>query len=250
MAEIFDKKTCLDNIYYLAKQKNIKIGELESKAGVSAGYLSRINKDDNTTNPGIEVLVSIANELEVPLEILIRSNLSTLTGTDEYILRFLKKLLKDTDSDTLIWDKMLSNDLYSFIKGTLDAGYYSSNPLFAAGIDPDFPEDGPWLVYNPIDDESFNVSKIKDFFYTKLSGLDTLYLVVIEPTDDHAYCELRLVSDGKAEEICSTKQSPLSVSEIIRGLYKSINFSRSRLHIKQAVKSVIDAYLTDKPKSI
>ena len=43
---MYDKARCLNNIYALAKERGIKIGDLEESAGVSRGYLSRVAKPD------------------------------------------------------------------------------------------------------------------------------------------------------------------------------------------------------------
>ena len=42
----FDKTIFMNNITYLLKRRNIKIGDLENKIGVSKGYISRINKKE------------------------------------------------------------------------------------------------------------------------------------------------------------------------------------------------------------
>lgn len=51
---MFDKRLFISNIYQLAKERSVKIGDLEKKAGVSVGYLSRINKEDSNTVPTID----------------------------------------------------------------------------------------------------------------------------------------------------------------------------------------------------
>ena len=55
MSKVYDKKVCLKNLGILIDQKKIKIGQLEQAVGVSAGYLSRLSKDDNTTKISIEL---------------------------------------------------------------------------------------------------------------------------------------------------------------------------------------------------
>jgi hypothetical protein len=42
----FDKRRFLDNVYFLAKLRDIKIGVLEANANLSTGYLARLNKED------------------------------------------------------------------------------------------------------------------------------------------------------------------------------------------------------------
>ena len=47
----FNKYECLNNIRILLKDKNIKIGNLEKEAGCQPGYISRIEKLSNNTEP-------------------------------------------------------------------------------------------------------------------------------------------------------------------------------------------------------
>ena len=75
----FDKTRCLTNIYYLARQKGIKIGDLEAEANVSTGYFSRLNKEDNKTVPSIETLLLVADKLGVSVDALVRRDYATPT---------------------------------------------------------------------------------------------------------------------------------------------------------------------------
>ena len=49
----FDKRRCMSAIYAIAKEKGVKIGDLEKEANVSTGYLSKLNKEENTSSPSI-----------------------------------------------------------------------------------------------------------------------------------------------------------------------------------------------------
>ena len=59
----YSKKVLMDNIYYLAKKNNITLGKLEELVGLSAGYLSRLNREDNNSNPSIDVVSSFSKQL-------------------------------------------------------------------------------------------------------------------------------------------------------------------------------------------
>ena len=87
----FDKRRFLDNVYYLAKLRNIKIGVLEANANLSTGYLARLNKEDNKSVPSIEVLVSFAEMLDVSMDSLINCDLEPMSGNDIYVCEFLDK---------------------------------------------------------------------------------------------------------------------------------------------------------------
>ena len=53
----FDKKLCLKNIRDLLKDKpEVKIGQIEKDAGVSAGYMSRLEKPDNNAEPSMNFI--------------------------------------------------------------------------------------------------------------------------------------------------------------------------------------------------
>ena len=68
---MYDKTRCLNNIYALAKERGIKIGDLEESAGVSRGYLSRVAKPDYQGSPPIEMLDAVAKQLGVGIDYLV-----------------------------------------------------------------------------------------------------------------------------------------------------------------------------------
>ena len=102
-------KIIINNIYYLAKTKKIKIGDLESFAGVSSGYLSKLSKEKVTTIPGTEVLYKISKKLGVTLDSLISIDYSSADPTELYIYKFIDRLIKKTDLMEIDW-KMESTE--------------------------------------------------------------------------------------------------------------------------------------------
>ncbi|MFA6935530.1 MAG: helix-turn-helix domain-containing protein [Sphaerochaetaceae bacterium] len=63
-----------NNVKFAAKQKQMKIGDIEEKAGVSPGYFSRLaGKDDR--NSTIDALMNVADLLGVSFELLLTSDL-------------------------------------------------------------------------------------------------------------------------------------------------------------------------------
>lgn len=100
----YSKKVLMDNIYYLAKKNNITLGKLEELVGLSAGYLSRLNREDNNSNPSIDVVSSFSKQLKVPVDILIKYDLSTLSPDDTYMLQFLTVLAGKTANNEIHWN--------------------------------------------------------------------------------------------------------------------------------------------------
>ena len=100
---MFEKAVCIDNIYALAKDKGLKIGDMEEKAGASKGYLSRLNKEGNTAVPPIDFLNSIADQLGVSLDFLVNYKKDQLTEGEDFLLKFLDKVQHRTICGKLEW---------------------------------------------------------------------------------------------------------------------------------------------------
>ena len=246
--EKFDKMRCIANIYALAKQKNIKIGELESKAGVSPGYLSRLNKEDNTASPSIECLAAMATELNISLDILIGAELSKLTSTEEYRLNFLKRLIVDTEADILIWLRETSQELNEL---DADTDYH---PLFISKTqyfqEEDHMRSYEALKYCPaVRGESSTVIN-GDCFHVPIYGIAEVYITNVRFENQNSNendFEVFLVENRNVNAVCSTRNVKSEISTVITLLYQSVSNSMLRLHINQDIKFIIDGYVENKP---
>ena len=55
----FNKTLCFSNIRELLRQNpDVKIGQIEKEAGIRLGYMSRLEKDGNTSEPSMEFVVT------------------------------------------------------------------------------------------------------------------------------------------------------------------------------------------------
>lgn len=107
----YNRAYCIENIFVLAKEKNIKIGELENAAGVSSGYLSRLKKEGNESNPSIDILCAIADKLDVSIDSLVSKRLSVLSPEERYMLEFLNKMIKNTEDENIWWKNYNENEI-------------------------------------------------------------------------------------------------------------------------------------------
>ncbi len=101
--KIEQKNNLLSNIDFLLKKRKMKKSDLETKAGASVGYLSRFKNEDPNNLPSVSFIESVANQLNVTLDLLLNSNLQSQSDPDLYIIKFMSKLIKDTDSQNIIW---------------------------------------------------------------------------------------------------------------------------------------------------
>lgn len=72
------------------------MGELEEESGNYPGYLSRMKSGKSSSDPSIEFLMTAAEELNVPLELLVSSDLTEMTSTETFIMKFLNKMIDNT----------------------------------------------------------------------------------------------------------------------------------------------------------
>lgn len=105
MDYVFDKKICLANIDYLARQKNINRKQLEEAAGVSQGYISRLMKEGNTTKLTVDVIMNIAHLLNVTPNTLLLNPLDEESGKLAVKVEFIYKLASETKSRHLKWSQ-------------------------------------------------------------------------------------------------------------------------------------------------
>ena len=105
MARTFNNEIFYQNVRILLAKKNKKIGELESNCEVHAGYMSRVLKAD--MKPSIDVIIKIANYFTVRVETLLFEELKKYTVTELYILRFLDKVIRDTEDEKIHWKTAL-----------------------------------------------------------------------------------------------------------------------------------------------
>lgn len=124
----FNKHRCLENIRFLLKEKtDIKIGQIEKEASVSPGYMSRLEKDGNTSEPSMEFIVSAAKLLKISIDSLISVDFTGLTPTEQYLVNFFDKLKDDTLKDRLDWNIETASSLNRMES---DMNGYVDHPLF------------------------------------------------------------------------------------------------------------------------
>lgn len=106
----FSKQKLMDNIYALIQESGIKIGELENELGVSTGYISRLNKNpDSTIN--IELAWKIAKYFGVSVDVLVEGDMTKARDNLRYMGRFLDQLRAKTDANELEWDSIYIEDV-------------------------------------------------------------------------------------------------------------------------------------------
>jgi len=242
---MFDKRLCIANIYQLAKERGLKIGDIEKSAGVSAGYLSRINKDDNNTVPTIDFVAGVAEALGVTVDAIINNDYTSPTPTEKYILTFVDRLLAQTNADELDWKKETSAQLHAV---GYDEQGDPNHPLFVMDFDD---QQQPSPSYNSRFSSGFDVTG--DCFYLTLPNTKrtVVYLMCVDdpeatglPFAGDSY-ELYIVKEWKVQPLCHSLPVNSLFSDCLTKLYAAVKESCNHPKLDADIMSAIEAFMGD-----
>lgn len=231
---MFDKKKCLSNIYSLVKKRKKNIGDVELTAEVSRGYLSRIN-NENSTNPPIEMLCSMAEQLNVSLDQLVNGDFEHLSVKEQYVYDFVHKLVKMTEKGTLDWVReRVSKEMncqepyYSNDNGRINVYFY---PEFVDNFV--LAEDAVYVARLP---QSYDSVMMLNLNYNyQLPEGDTDYFEAIE-----IYTVDR---DGNCHPVCNSSLTVKELKEEIEELNSYVFGARSRLSLNEIAKGTINNFM-------
>lgn len=247
----FNKQLLFENIAFLVKERGLKIGELETAAGVSPGYISRASKEGGPT-PGIEFIVGIANELKVSIDTLISAHMAEMTPTERYIISFLEKLERDTNDDKLDWGRESAGSLNRM---EADINGCVSHPLFSFET---FMEESDCEYPNQLNEVRF-ISHTFDVhtyitgacFNLRLKNGALLYLMDISKSvhrvnDSDAYAkEVWIYQAGNGTQYLCSNRDVDPIGQMVDSLYTAVAENSKHPKIKPGLQYVINAYMED-----
>lgn len=100
----YDNTQLQNNINFLLRKHNIRVGELEQILGISSGYISRTAKQGSGKKLSIDVVWKIAALFKVSLQDLLQKELDYTETNLEIIERFLSKVCYQTDDHSVEWE--------------------------------------------------------------------------------------------------------------------------------------------------
>ena len=253
MMNEFNKQRFYDNIEYLLKLRNMGVGEFETKAGVSTGYMAR-NKKDEKSRPGIEFIMAAAQVLGVSMDALLTLDLNDLNPTEQYLLDFFCKLHNDTLEDKLEWNRESAdylNRLEGDINGNSGHWLFDMQTFMEQG-ETEYPDEVTRIVFTS---KNFDVHTAihGDCFNLKMQNGSVLYLMNISKsvhrTDDpNAYCkEVWMCVPGEGCRFLCDNTSDNPIGLMVDALYDAISENAKHPKIGSGFKSVIDSFMKDEP---
>ena len=249
----FNKTLCFSNIRELLRQNpDVKIGQIEKEASIRLGYMSRLEKVGNTSEPSMEFIVSAAKLLKVSVDTLISVDLTGLTPTEQYLVNFFDKLKADTLKDRLDWNRETAFNL-NRIERDMDGSIW--HPLFdeetfyeESGCE--YPNEVTRIVFNS---KTFGPKTYitDDCFNLRLKNGTTLYLMDIEKsvhkTDDmSAYAkEAWMYVPYKGAQLLVASQDDTPVAPLLEVLFSTVKERMEHPKVNIDVVYAIDAFMKD-----
>ena len=247
---MFDKRRCIETIYALAKQKNIRIGDLEEAGGVSKGYLSRINKEDSTSSPSIELLDSISRQLGVGIDFLVNYSTETLSPNEQFVMQFIDKLMRLTLAGKVEWMVETSN----ILKAEDDTEV--ANPLVS--LTKSYSDDAEvWYdchVYRSAIYEDGGVEVSGACYHASITGGAVVYLNYVTydiPNEGDRFSswnyaegiiEVYLIQDG-VQPICSTFFVADELEKAVKDLYSAAASAPSKIALDSKTRAAMQSLL-------
>lgn len=241
----FDNSILVDNINYLAKKYNLRMGEVERLLGISAGYISRIANEKSGKKLSIDVVWKISKLFEVSIFDLISRDLRIPGTNTELLLQFLSKLQKDTMDDKITWQfeggyeyevdkRYIDMKLVAEIPSEDDIQEYSYYYYPKDHLNPEM----KWLVGGSIICCK-RFSENKDLVMIPLSLEDRQRIYGVD-----CYFVWRNQKRWQWQKVFYSNETPMSaIDEVAKAFYEGIMETEFDDKVSPAVKSIIADYL-------
>ena len=243
----YSKSLFINNVYFLAKARDVKIGELETACGVSAGYLARLRQAEKNSAVGADFLLAAAEYLNVSVDALLTFDFPRASDAEIDLHRYLEKLTRETRSRKLLWQEDLA--------GYPDTLLYDEKGRVVHPLYLNLPEMNKYLPhYHSMFRLEENLTPVA-VYCCPFTGERTLYLVRIEVQDDdpvhpESGFELELVMTGRGMAdpvpLCHTRCDTGSrLDKDMNRLLDAVEDSVLLPHLTPEAERMIRDYLAD-----
>lgn len=227
-----DTKRLIDNVYALIKSRNLRIGDVERKIGVSSGYFSRLAKNENDVAPGLDVVYKLAQILEITVDSLLNSDFTKSQENVAYLEKFIKKIVTDIESGKMDWESFCD---YDEVEQTY--GFYEVPML----------QDGQFVSLLKKNEKM----QMKEPHYLAfLSALGPTFLFRLErkqPDKVTTEYEIYFLQDASSGEECTLACSSLENEGVLRPflleLYNCFERHDTDVRIPIETRAIIDRYM-------
>ncbi len=230
----FDKNRLGQNVRFLALQHGMKVGELETEAGVSSGYISRLLKSEETGSSSLLSLAVCASEkFGISLNTLLTANLSELLPNERYLAEFMAKLEMQTDQGILFWNYETAKMYLDENSGTRPLAIFRSTP------------DEAWKEFSSSFDPEHRLGKaVVNATFGPQNQDIYVFQVLKDGTSENFGYEVYFVEDicEAVPVFCAFPEDKLF--RTIEALFKNACESSHQIRINKTARGWIDSYMS------
>ena len=117
MMEDFNRQTVIDNLMTLVQNSDMKVGEIEKKLGLSAGYISRLAKKENESALSAELLWKISRCFGVSVDTLVSEKMGQEDKMISYMRKFIARLVEKTGDGSMVWNPITVGQINNMLMG-------------------------------------------------------------------------------------------------------------------------------------
>lgn len=246
----FDRTKLMTNITALIKEKGLRIGELENKVGISAGYISKMTKAENESMPGVDLIFKLAQELEVSVEALVCGDFNKSNDNLLFLMRFLHSLVGDINVHRDEWRQFTD---YEALRTEYD---FPNLPMLTGAFEVNIKEKTSAFRYVSEFRRDAHLTVTNDNFYAFVSGIGPLLLFKLEnhlPEGRKTEFELCAINMGSSDEqvipMCSSLDSDGEIAPYLMDLYNCLLRHSKDIQISEETRSLINGYLRSRDPS-
>lgn len=249
----FNKYICFSNIRELLKRHpEVKLGQIEKDAGCQAGYMSRLEKPNNNSEPTIEFVMAAAKAFGISIDSLLTVDLVQLTPTESYLVSLIQKLVSDTTADKLYWYKESADQLDRLetdINGIVDHPLFSFESFFEE-IGGEYPQKVSRIVF-PSNAFDVHTSIHGDCYHLGLKNGATLFLMDIEKSvhamndADALAKEMWIYTPNVGTSFLVDNRGTSPLARLVDILFSTVAEQMKHPRIKKEHLAALDAFMQD-----
>ena len=240
----FDKRICFENIRFLLSRESVKLGDIERNAGLTPGYMSRLEKEGNASDPSVEFVVTAAEMLGITVDTLLNSRLTSIPKDEELLIKFFTAVKEDTETGNVVWVKNNLDELTECRGCARDPEY------FTILSEPNPNSNDFSVIYSSYFLPKKEYLFIGTCYQTQSLGTeDELILMKMEledppPEFTGEFIEVYHKGDGGSiEPLCNNAISSNEMNVVVKSLFERAAISASHIHISEETRGFIDDYM-------
>ena len=250
-----DKETILSNVKRIAKEKNVKIGDIENDSGNSIGYMARLSKANSLALPNTDFIITASKLLNVSLDEILKKPSKPFNSKEQIIDEFSKKIYKLTEEEKINWGKT-SKERFQGYSGSKKSTKYPLAEIDVGEYVDSYGDISTGLieVYKSSFGESGYVDLEGDIAFASFdeSG-NKIYIAPVKYRKDNKTPSEKVIyeiyitdkNDKNIKPLCNTENVIDEIETIVEKLYKEAVMKSTNINVDEDTESILKSFLEE-----